>query len=178
MREGEGLLALTHLFIVILLVRQLELDRNEAMLGMLFGVLIDVDHLLGIPDFVSANGVENLTNTESLLTADVQWKSALHSPMAVLIVAPISASFRLAVPLLFWGTHVVLDTIQIEFLGIASLAEMAFLVLLGIALLLTEARAFGKNAAKGSGFVSWEAKRMMWVIASVNPFRRAEDRET
>lgn len=167
------MLAIAHLFVVMLLIRQLDLDRNEAMVGMLFGVFIDLDHFLGIPDYVSAHGVNGLTNTESLLSSGIQWKSILHSPMAIMIVAPASMAFRFAVPLSFWGVHVLMDTFQIEYLGVASAVEIVFIVLLFLALIWTEFRVFkiqnqcSENST--ASFTSWEMKRMTWILNTVNP---------
>ncbi len=170
------MLAITHFLVVILLVYLLKLDRNEILAVMLFGVFIDVDHLLAIPDFVSQNGVSNLTNTESLLNADVQWKSALHSPMAILVVAPAAVAFRLALPLVAWGTHVAMDTIQIEYLGIASLAEILLLGILILAFALLEFRRFVMerqiSELSPPGFPFWELRRVSGILARLTPRRR------
>lgn len=160
----------------MLIIRQLDLDRNEAMIGMLFGVFIDIDHLLGIPDFVNENGASNLTNPESLLNSGVQWKSTLHNPIAVLIVAPASIAFRFVIPLSFWGIHVAMDTIQIEYLGIASIAEITLMLSLFIAMMWTELRLFNNqnhvHERSTRKFVSWEMKRITWVLNSVNPISK------
>ncbi len=177
-KEGGALLAIAHLFVVMLLIRQLDLDRNEAMVGMLFGVFIDIDHLLGIPDFISANGAGNLANPESLLNSGIQWKSTLHSPIAVLVVAPASVAFRFAIPLSFWGIHILMDTVQIEYLGIASFAEIVLIGLLFLAMMWTELRVFNTqhhDYERSTGkFVSWEMKRITWVLNSVNPLSKTK----
>jgi len=171
------MLAITHFVVILLLILLLKLDRNEMLAVMLFGVFIDVDHLLAIPDFISQNGVENLTNAESLMAADVEWKSALHSPMAILIVAPSAVAFRLALPLMAWGTHVAMDMIQIEYLGISSLAEMALLGIFVLALVLVEFRRFSAEHQVSemplSGFLSWETRRMILILASLIPGKRS-----
>ncbi|MDD1773838.1 MAG: hypothetical protein LUQ14_04365 [Methanomassiliicoccales archaeon] len=157
----------------MLIIRQLDLDRNEAMVGMLFGVFIDIDHLLGIPDFVNANGAGNLANPESLLNSGVQWKSTLHNPIAILVVAPASIAFRFAIPLSFWGIHVLMDTVQIEYLGIASVAEILLIASLFIVMMWTELRLFNNHhhvcERSARKFVSWELGRISWVLNSVNP---------
>jgi hypothetical protein len=177
-KEGGALLAITHLFVVMLLIRQLDLDRNEAMVGMLFGVFIDIDHLLGIPDFINANGAGNLANPESLLNSGVQWKSMLHNPIAVLVVAPASVGFRFAIPLSFWGIHILMDTVQIEYLGVASFAEIVFIGLLFLAMMWTELRVFNTQhhdyETSTGKFVSWEMKRITWVLNSVNPLSKTK----
>ena len=176
--EGGTLLAITHLFVVMLIIRQLDLDRNEAMVGMLFGVFIDIDHLLSIPNFINTNGASNLTNPESLLNSGIQWKSTLHSPIAVLVVAPASIAFRFVIPLSFWGIHILMDTVQIEYLGIASFAEILLIVLLFLTMMWTELRVFNKqhhDYERSTGkFVSWEMKRITWVLNSVNPISKTK----
>jgi len=170
------MLAIAHLLVVMLIIRQLDLDRNEAMVGMLFGVFIDLDHFLGIPNYVNAHGVNGLTNTESLLNSGIQWKSTLHSPIAIMIVAPASMAFRFAVPLSFWGVHILMDAFQIEYLGVASVVEIVFIALLFLVLIWTEFRVFktqhqsSENSAKD--FASWEMKRVTWILNSVNPISR------
>jgi len=155
---------ITHLLVVLLMIHLLHLDKNEAFVALLFGVLIDIDHIFGIPEFVRTNGIFNITNKEMLLSAPIQWKSAFHSPMAILIVAPSSASFRFTLPLLAWGIHIAMDAIQIEFLGVASLVEILFmLMLLGI-LLMIEIRNFQmtqfETKASISRFFSWELNKI------------------
>jgi hypothetical protein len=84
--------------------------------------------------------------------------------MAILVVAPLSASFRFAIPLLAWGIHIAMDAIQIEYLGVASVVEILFMLgLLGI-LLIIEIRNFqiyqiGRKT-NVSGFFSWELEKM------------------
>lgn len=155
---------ITHLLVVLLMIHLLDLDRNEAFVALLFGVFIDIDHIFGIPDFVSKNGILNITNKEMLLSSPIQWKSAFHNPMAILVVAPSSASFRFAIPLFAWGIHIAMDAIQVECLGVASLVEILFmLMLLGI-LFVMEIRNFQitqvEKKASISGFFSWELEKM------------------
>jgi hypothetical protein len=82
-------------------------------------------------------------------------------------------AFRFAVPLSFWGIHVLMDAIQIEYLGVASAVEIVFIALLFLALMWTEFRVFKmqhqclENSARS--FASWEVKRMTWILNSVNP---------
>jgi len=114
----------------------MNLDRNDAFVALLFGVFIDLDHLIGFGNYAETKGVASL-DLESLMDPGGQWKSALHRPMAIMVVAPASIASRMAVPLVFWGLHVAMDYAQQSFLGNLSQVEAALLVFAGLALAAT-----------------------------------------
>ena len=118
------MLATTHLAVTLLLIMALNLNRTEALVALTFGVFIDFDHLFGLGSYVKAEGAAGIVDVSGMISSDVQWKSVLHSPVALGLFVPMSDSFRFFIPLIFWGTHISLDYIQQNFLGIASLAEM------------------------------------------------------
>jgi len=103
------MLSITHIAVTLLLIQLLTLDRNDAFVAMLFGVFIDLDHLFGLVNYTQANGVTSIFNFHSLMNPGGQWKSILHAPIAAAVVAPLSSTFRLAIPFLFWGTHLLMD---------------------------------------------------------------------
>lgn len=117
-----------------MLIYLLNLDRNDAFVGLLFGVFIDVDHLLGLHGYVEANGVVGLADFDGLANADGHWKSLLHNPVAVMVVGPLSVASRLAVPLLFWGVHIGMDHVEDAFLGVFSFAEAVLLIVMSLGL--------------------------------------------
>jgi len=121
------MLAITHLVVSLVLIQVLMLDRNDSFVALTFGVLIDIDHLFGLKEYVGANGVASVLDFDSLMVADGQWKSMLHTPAAVMIVGPVATASRLALPLVFWGVHITMDYIEDAFLGVFSAFEMAFL---------------------------------------------------
>jgi hypothetical protein len=130
------MLAVTHLIVSLLLIQFLTLDRNDSFVALLFGVFIDVDHLFGLRDYVAANGVSSVFDLGSLMNADGQWKSFLHSPMAAVAVGPIASASRLGLPLLFWGVHISMDYFEDAVLGLFSAWEFALLGLSSSVLLL------------------------------------------
>lgn len=121
------MLAITHLIVSLLLIQLLTLDRNDSFVALLFGVFIDVDHLLGLKGYVEVNGVRSVFDFDSLMSADGQWKSLLHNPMAVMVVGTVSAASRIAVPLIFWSVHISMDWLEDTFLGVFSGVEFALL---------------------------------------------------
>lgn len=117
----------THLIVSLLLIQMMRLDRNDAFVALLFGVFIDFDHLLGLGNYAKSHGFRAVFDFHSLLSPDGQWKSMFHNSVAFAVVGPLSVASRLAVPLIFWGTHVAMDVIETSYLGVLSSAEGVFL---------------------------------------------------
>jgi hypothetical protein len=130
------MIAITHLVVSLLLIELMHLDRNDAFIALVFGVFIDLDHLFGLRDYVHANGVVAMFQFDNLVNPGGQWKSLMHSPVAVMIVGPLSVASRLAIPLIFWGVHLLMDAVQEGFLGVFSSQE-ALLLFLSAAGVLT-----------------------------------------
>jgi hypothetical protein len=163
------MLALTHLILALLLIRAFGLDRNAAFATLLFGVFIDLDHLFGMVDFLAREGWSNALNVQAALSSDIQWKSLLHSPEGALFVAPVLLVSRMAVPLLAWGLHLVMDHVQIYYLGICSPIEILLLVAMGFALLYIENRSYREMAEAPSlkGLFRWEAARISLYVETL-----------
>ncbi len=152
------MLAVTHLFVTLLLMQLLSLDRNESFVALLFGFGIDLDHLLGLKEFVSSNGTAALLDTGLLMDPGGQWKSMLHTPVASFVVGSLSAASRLAFPFLFWFIHVGLDQLEDSILGLFSIAEMILMVGSATALIA----------------IRWNRFRSLWPGSSVADFLRSE----
>jgi hypothetical protein len=144
------MLATTHLIASILLIQLVSLDKNDAFVALLFGVFIDVDHFFGLKDYVSANGASGLFHLEGLMHPEGQWKSLLHSPMAAIVVGQASVASRLAVPVLFWGTHLLMDYVQESFLGVFSITEMMLCALILSVLVWMRYCGFVRDCPEGS----------------------------
>jgi hypothetical protein len=129
------MIALTHLVVSLLLIQLLSLDRNDAFVALMFGVLIDLDHLMGLGDYVKANGISAIFDFHDLMNPGGHWKSLFHNPVAIAVVGPLSVTSRLAVPLLFWGVHMTMDFVQEKYLGALSSPEGVFLALATFALI-------------------------------------------
>lgn len=168
------MLAITHLLAIVLIVRLLDLDRNEAFVALLFGVFIDLDHLLGIPSFVQQHGVASLTDTSTLMMSDVSWKSLIHEPIAFIIVAPSSVIFRFMLPLLAWGLHITMDYIQEAYLGISSVPELMLIGTLVSVLTYMEFRQFKcqKIGRSSTSFLEWERDRIQEVFSPFFPLKK------
>jgi len=130
------MLALTHLIVALLFIQIFLLDRNDAFVALVFGVFIDLDHLIGLGDYAHANGVKALFDLDNIMNPGGHWKSILHNPVAVVLVGPLAYASRFAIPVVFWGLHIAMDLAQGEFLGQFSQAE-AMLAFFSGALLVT-----------------------------------------
>ncbi len=158
------MLAITHLLICLLLIRLFSLDRNQAFAVLLFGFFIDLDHIFGIAEYVSTNHGVNLVSIKHAMAADIEWKSLMHQPVAFFVVAPIAVFFVYALPLLSWVLHLLMDYVQIQFLGIASGAEI-ILALTVAAILVRDdlklCQLIKDEPLKLRTFLSWEFSQLM-----------------
>jgi hypothetical protein len=156
------MLAITHLAVSLLLIHLLMLDRNDSFVALTFGVLIDIDHLFGLKEYIGAQGISGVLDFDSLMNADGQWKSMLHTPAAAMVVGPVATASRLALPLLFWGLHISMDFVEDMFLGLFSGYEMLFLSASVFALLWLRYRKtrISEPELDLAGFVSYEVRRL------------------
>lgn len=123
------MIALTHLVVSLLIIELLHLDRNDAFVALVFGVFIDLDHLFGLRDYVHANGYRAIFDFHDMASPGGHWKSLMHSPIGVMVIGPVSIASRLAIPLVFWATHILMDIVQEQVLGVLSYTEGVFLFL-------------------------------------------------
>lgn len=144
------MIAITHLVVSLLLIQLLYLDRNDAFVALMFGVFIDLDHLLGLGDYAKANGIKAVFDFGSLTDAGGHWKSLFHSPVAIAVVGPLSIASKLAIPLLFWGIHIAMDFVETTYLGIFSAPEGVFLGLAAFAFVSVRYADYLKSYSSGT----------------------------
>src|SRR3989339_2042025 len=95
----------THLMVVVLAAMLLRLNRDEWFIALLFGVVIDADHLFAVPRYVSDNGWAALLRQSWDDASGLPWKSWFHYPMAAIVVGYLSIGWRMAPPLSPLGPH-------------------------------------------------------------------------
>jgi len=162
------MIAITHLVVSLLLIELLTLDRNDAFVAILFGVFIDFDHLIGLKDYAKANGIQAVFDFDSLTHAGGQWKSLLHSPVAIAVVGPISVASRLMIPLLFWGMHIAMDFVEENFLGNFSTLEAMLLAIASIGLVTIRYGKYLQSYADGT-FSQYLSIELGWLKGIVRP---------
>jgi hypothetical protein len=164
------MLTVTHIAVSLLLIQLLSLDRNNAFIAMVFGVFIDLDHLIGLGSYAQANGLRPLADWSTLTNPGGQWKSLFHSPMALGAVVPMSFATVMAVPLVFWAVHVSMDYAEETFLGNFSSIEAMLLVLCSFALVVIRYSKYIESYSLGSlgDYIKYEFKGLRSMFGSSN----------
>ena len=105
-------LTTTHLAFAVLLGMLLNMNRDEWFVALTFGVLIDADHLFAAPRYISDNGWAALLRPSWDDGSGLPWRSLMHYPVGAFVVVPLAVGWRLMIPLVFWGSHLLLDYLQ------------------------------------------------------------------
>ena len=92
---------ITHVLATTLGVKLLGLHGRDTVLAYLFGVAVDIDHLIKAPYYYRAVGLAN--------KKDYYWRSSLQEPVALLWIIPLSILLGTAVPVVFFLIHVAMD---------------------------------------------------------------------
>lgn len=117
----------THLTIVVLAAMLIRLNRHEWFIALLFGVVIDADHLFALPRYVDDNGWSALLRQTWDDGSGLPWRSWFHHPMAAIVVGYLAVGWRLALPLVFWALHVGMDGLQLLLSGANTAIESMLL---------------------------------------------------
>ncbi|NLI74382.1 MAG: hypothetical protein GX369_06400 [Euryarchaeota archaeon] len=134
------MIALAHLLVALVICKFFNLDRTESFAVLLFGVFIDLDHTFAMIDFIRIQGFSGALDYQAAMASDLEWKSLLHNPVAIAIIGPASAGFRMCLPAFAWGLHLIMDWVQIEYLGVLSMTEIVLMVALVVILISLEKR--------------------------------------
>lgn len=105
------------------------LNKDEWFVAIIFGVMIDLDHIFAAPGYISANGWDAIMRATWDDGSGRVWRSLFHEPVGFFVVAPLAVGWRFMVPLLFWGTHLGVDWLQTATIEYSAVVESAFLVL-------------------------------------------------
>ena len=92
---------ITHVLATTLGVKILGLKGRSAVLAYVFGVAVDIDHLLKAPFYLKSVGLRNHKG--------YYWRSSLQEPVALLWIVPLCVLLRTAVPAVFFIIHLLMD---------------------------------------------------------------------
>ncbi len=93
---------LTHSLVTAAGVQLLNLKGLDLVFAYIFGVLIDLDHLIKVPSYFKKYGLK--------VKRHYNWRTSLQEPVSLLWIAPLSLYMRTYVPIVFFvGAHLVLD---------------------------------------------------------------------
>jgi hypothetical protein len=96
---------IVHIIFTIALLRVFSISGNyEIILAFVFGVLIDIDHLLKIPGYIKQNGFHIVR----------YWplRTSIQEPISYIWVIPLCIILNSWVPFVFFTAHLVLDYIM------------------------------------------------------------------
>lgn len=115
-------------------------SSREWLLALLFGVAIDLDHLLQLPRYVATHHWSELTPA-AIASWGSDWQGFLHTPWALLVVLPAAFVFASWIPLAAWGLHMVLDfVVARHYVRFGGPVEWAIIGAMAAALLALAAR--------------------------------------
>lgn len=132
----------SHLLATLLGCALLALARpvapKEWLLAIAFGVVIDLDHLLQLPQYVATHAWSDMTPAD-IARWGSEWQGFMHTPWALALVVPATFVFASWMPLAAWGLHMVLDfVVARHYVVFGSATEWAIIgtMLLALATLL------------------------------------------
>jgi hypothetical protein len=91
----------THILATTAGVQAMGLRGREAVLAYLFGVAVDIDHLIKAPFYLKSVGIRN--------EKGYYWRSSLQEPVAFLWIVPLALFLGTPVPLIFFAIHLTMD---------------------------------------------------------------------
>lgn len=146
-------------------------DARAWMLAILFGVAIDVDHLLEVPAYLAQEVPRQgwgALSPWSLKAHGAGWISVLHSPFGGALALSVAVIFQSPAPFAAWLLHKWMDwTIGKDKLEFAGPAELSILAVL-VTCLAFIARAHVAHAWPGVGVATW----LRASVAAFLPARR------
>ncbi len=91
----------THIVAVLVLAKAMSLNSSDLLIALVFGVGVDIDHLLKLPLYFSL--------PKSKRKRHLNWRTPLQEPISLLWVAPLSIYLSSFVPVIFFSLHLLLD---------------------------------------------------------------------
>ena len=92
----------SHILATTAVVQAMHLrDPKQIALAYLFGVAVDVDHVIKAPFYLRAVGLRDKRG--------YYWRSSLQEPVALLWIVPLSLLLGSAVPVICFAIHLLMD---------------------------------------------------------------------
>lgn len=91
----------THILLTNLGVKALKLQGQDIVLAYVFGVLIDLDHFIKLPQYIKKNHIT--------VVKHYNWRSSLQEPISLLWIIPLCFYLSSWVPAIFFLGHLFLD---------------------------------------------------------------------
>jgi hypothetical protein len=107
------MLTTTHLAVALFVGMLMRLNRDEWFIAIMFGVIVDADHLFALPRYIEANGWGAILRQTWDDGSGLPWRSWFHHPMSAIVVGHLSEGWRFLLPLPFWAIHLGMDWLQL-----------------------------------------------------------------
>jgi hypothetical protein len=91
----------SHILATTLGVKLFHLEGRSVVLAYLFGVAVDIDHLIKLPYYLRAVGWKDKRG--------YYWRSSLQEPVALLWIIPLCIFLGTVVPAAFFMVHLAMD---------------------------------------------------------------------
>ncbi|MFX0151544.1 MAG: hypothetical protein ACFFAJ_12230 [Candidatus Hodarchaeota archaeon] len=92
---------IAHILITILFIELTDIKGIDILWAVIFGVIIDLDHLIKIPLYIKQNGLKIVRLWD--------WRTPFQEPISYLWIIPLSIFLQTWVPLFFFTIHILLD---------------------------------------------------------------------
>ena len=93
--------AIAHILVTVLCIKLFGLSGTNIFWAIIFGVVIDLDHLIKAPLYIKENGLK--------VVRYWNWRTSFQEPVSYLWIIPLCIYFQNWVPIFFFTTHLVLD---------------------------------------------------------------------
>jgi membrane-bound metal-dependent hydrolase YbcI (DUF457 family) len=100
-KENKRMNIIAHILITILFVELTGITGLDIIWAVIFGVLIDLDHLIKLPLYLKQNGLTVVRLWD--------WRTPFQEPISYLWVLPLSLFLQTWVPVFFFSIHLSLD---------------------------------------------------------------------
>ncbi len=102
---------LSHILFTTSGVKIMELNGKELLLAYVFGVLIDLDHLVKLPLYLKKNNfkISNIFKQSLPRERYYNWRTSLQEPIALSWIIPIAIFLNSIIPIIFFLSHLFLD---------------------------------------------------------------------
>lgn len=89
----------------------LGLSGSEVWLAAAFGIMVDADHILKLPAYLTKHQfpITHLLRGPYPKERYYNWRTSIQEPVALLWIVPLSIYLGTAIPVLFFSTHLLLD---------------------------------------------------------------------
>ncbi|MHA1941513.1 MAG: hypothetical protein ACXABI_05345 [Candidatus Hodarchaeales archaeon] len=92
---------IAHVLVTILFIKIGDLAGVDIFWAILFGVVIDLDHLIKAPLYLKQNGFKTVRLWN--------WRTSLQEPVSYLWIIPLAVYLQTWVPVFFFTIHLILD---------------------------------------------------------------------